>query len=56
MIASETSRYRIDDMVRGAEASRMARTTRKGRTQEQRAGMRKIGAFVAAIALWPVKH
>ena len=56
MIASELSKYRVDDMVRGAEARRMARSTRKGRAQQQRAGMRKMGAFVAAVALWPVKH
>ena len=56
MIASEMSRYRVDDMVRGAEASRLARSTRKGRAGQRRAGLRKMGTVVASMALWPVKH
>lgn len=56
MISSEMSRYRIDDMVRGAEASRLARSTRKGRAGQRRARLRKMGTTLASVVLWPVRH
>lgn len=56
MLTGEMAKYRIDDRVREAQASRLARSTRAGRAGEARHGVRRVASVVAAAILWPVRH
>jgi hypothetical protein len=56
MIASETSRYRIDEMVRRSEAGRQASEAARIRRGPRVQGVRRLGATIAAIAMWPLRH
>lgn len=56
MLTGEMARYRIDDRVRAAQADRLARSTRAGRTEEARSGARRVVSAIAAALLWPIRH
>ena len=56
MLSGDMARYQIADRVREAEAARIARTTRRARTADERGIARKVGRAALAAALWPVKH
>jgi hypothetical protein len=56
MLTGEMARYRIDDRVRAAQADRLARSTRAGRTAEARSGARGVVSAIAAALLWPIRH
>jgi hypothetical protein len=43
MLTGEMARYRIDDRVRAAQADRLAKSTRTGRTADARSGARRVG-------------
>ena len=52
----EMASYRIDDMVRDAEAYRRTKQTRAGRSAERRGALRRFGGAVLSALLWPVRH
>ena len=56
MLSGEMARYQIADRVREAEADRLARSTRRAKTADQRGFTRKVGRAALAAALWPIKH
>ena len=56
MLTGEMAKYRIDDRVRAAQADRVARSTRAGRTADARSGARRVVSTVAAALLWPIRH
>ena len=56
MVGNEIARYRIDDLVREAEAFRATRPARMARAATRRRRARRIGAGIASILLWPIRH
>jgi hypothetical protein len=56
MLSVEMARYQISDRVRGAEADRRARSTRRSKAMESRGITRRIGRAALAAATWPIKH
>jgi hypothetical protein len=52
----ELAKYRIDDLVREADAYRMTRSTRLARGAERRAKLRRIGSTMSWVVTWPIKH
>jgi len=56
MLSGDMARYQIADRVREAEAARMAKSTRRARTTDERGMARRVGRAALAAALWPVKH
>ncbi len=47
---SELARYRVDDLIRAAEAERLAKATRHARKAQKRSAPRRSG-FVLALLL-----
>jgi hypothetical protein len=56
MLTGEMAKYRIDERVRSAEADRLAKSTRAGRTADARNGARRVLSTIAAALLWPIRH
>mgnify|MGYP000395088458 CR=1 FL=1 len=56
MVGNEIARYRIDDLVREAEAFRATRPARMARAAARRRRARRIAAGVASVLLWPIRH
>jgi hypothetical protein len=56
MLTGEMAKYRIDERVRSAEAHRLAKSTRAGRTADARSGARRVASTIAAALLWPIRH
>lgn len=56
MFAGELSRCRTEDLMREAEADRMARSTRRSRLADERSAVRRFARAAMAAALWPTKH
>jgi hypothetical protein len=56
MLSGEMARYQISDRVRGAEADRRARSTRRSKAMGSRGITRRIGRAALAAATWPIKH
>jgi hypothetical protein len=52
----ELAKYRIDDLVREADAYRMTKSTRLARGAERRAKLRRIGSAMSWVVTWPIKH
>jgi hypothetical protein len=52
----DMARERISDMLRDADAYRLMRTTRRGRTGQRAGGLRRIAAAAASTLLWPFRH
>lgn len=55
-LAGELSRHRMQDLMREAEAERMARSTRRARLADGRSASRRFARAAIAAVLWPVKH
>lgn len=53
---AELAKYRIDDLVREADAYRMTRSTRVARSAARRAKLHRVGTAMAWIVTWPVKR
>jgi hypothetical protein len=56
MQPSALAKYRIDDLIREAEAERATRRVRAVQAAERRARFRKIATAGVALLLWPVRH
>jgi hypothetical protein len=56
MLTGEMARYRIDDRVRAAQADRLAKSTRAGRTADARRGAKRVASAIGATLLWPIRH
>ena len=56
MLTGEMARYRIDDRVRGAQADRLARSTRAGPTANARGSARRVVSTITAALLWPIRR
>ncbi|HEY1330301.1 MAG TPA: hypothetical protein VGH10_02365 [Actinomycetota bacterium] len=56
MLPSGTSSYRIDDMVRRADAHHLGRATAHARTKQRHGRVRRLATMAASIAVWPVKR
>jgi hypothetical protein len=56
MLTGEMAKYQIDDRVRAAQADRLARSTRAGRTANARGGARRVTTAIAAALMWPIRH
>jgi hypothetical protein len=56
MLSGDMARYQIADRVREAEAARVAKTTRRARSADERGVARRVGRAALAAALWPVRH
>ncbi len=47
---------RVNDLVRAAEADRLARRARRARAAERGTIMRRMGNAVTAALLWPIRR
>lgn len=56
MLSGDMAKYQIADRVREAEATRLARSTRRGRKLEAHDFARRVGHAALAAALWPIRH
>jgi hypothetical protein len=56
MYGNEMGKARIDDMVRSADAYRLAKQTRAGRAAAHRSLSRRISNALVAAVVWPVRH
>jgi hypothetical protein len=56
VVGNEIARYRIDDLVREAEAFRATGPARMARAAARRRRARRITAGVASVLLWPIRH
>ncbi len=56
MLSGDMARSQIADRVREAETDRIARSTRKARTQTEKGFVRRFGRAALAAALSPIKH
>lgn len=55
-LAGELSRHRMQDLMREAEAERLARTTRRARLADGRSASRRFARAAIAAVMWPVRH
>ena len=53
---TELTRGHMDQRMREAQAYRLARVTRAGRTAAHRSNVRRIAAATVHLLLWPVRH
>ncbi len=53
MYGSEAARYRIDELVRGADSYRRSRSARVARSAERRSRSRRVSTAVATLLAWP---
>jgi hypothetical protein len=56
MNGTEMARYRIEGLVREAEAERRARGTRAGRASHGAGMVKKAGHVLMSALMWPIKH
>ena len=56
MYTGDVAKYRIDDLVRDAEAFRHSKASRASRSAERRARARRVANVVTSALLWPIKH
>jgi hypothetical protein len=54
MFTNEMARERSADLLREAEAERLARSTRAGRTADERSAVRRVARTVVAALLYPI--
>ena len=55
-IGNDLGRYHQADLMRQAEASRLAGETASARAAERRATMRKVLSAAVSMLVWPIKH
>lgn len=56
MLSGDMARSQIADRMREAQADRLARSTRRVRSDAQLGTPRRIGRAAIAAVLWPVRH
>ena len=56
MQPSALAQYRINDLIREAEAERATRRVRAVQAAERRAKFRRITTAGVSLLLWPVRH
>lgn len=56
MQPSAMAKYRIDDLIREADAERATRRVRAVQAAERRARFRRITTAGVSLLLWPVRH
>jgi hypothetical protein len=56
MQPSALAKYRIDDLIREAEAERATRRVRAVQAAERRAKFRRITTAAVTMLLWPARH
>jgi len=55
-MGNDLGRYHQADLMRQAQASRLAKETASAQAAERRATMRKVVSAAASMLLWPIKH
>lgn len=55
-LAGELSRHRMQDLVREAEAERLARSTRRARMADRQGANHRFARAAMAAVAWPVQH
>ncbi|MEX2406046.1 MAG: hypothetical protein WD834_01805 [Actinomycetota bacterium] len=55
ILAGELSGHRMHDLVREAEAERLARSTRRARLADRQGASRRFTRAATAAVVWPVK-
>lgn len=55
-LAGDLSHHRMQELMREAEADRMARTTRRARQADARSAKRRFARAAIAAIVWPVRH
>ena len=56
MIASQTNRYRVDEMIRRSETGRRASDASRELRGPRPTGLRRLATVAATIAMWPLRH
>ena len=56
MYQREAARYRVEDMVRDAEAYRRSQETRTARSGAQHGALRRMASAAIALVVWPIRH
>ena len=56
MLAGDLAHHRVADLMREAEADRLAQRTRRSRTADRRSTLRRFSQAAIAAVVWPVKH
>jgi hypothetical protein len=55
-IGNDLGKYHQADLMRQAEAARLAGETASAKAAEGRATMRKVLSAAVSMLLWPIKH
>ena len=55
ILARELSGHRMHDLMREAEAERLARSTRRARLADRQSASRRFARAATAAVVWPVK-
>ena len=56
MLNGDAAKYRVNDMVRSAEAHRVSRSIAARRTAQRAASIRRVAASTAALLTIPFRH
>jgi hypothetical protein len=56
ILAGELSRHRMQDLLREAEAERLARSTRRARMADRQGANRRFARAAMAAVAWPVQR
>jgi hypothetical protein len=56
MLAGDVAHHRVAELMREAEADRIARRTRRSRTADRRGTLRRFSQAAIAAVMWPVRH
>ena len=55
VLAGELSGHRVHDLIREAEAERLARSTRRARLADRQGASRRFARAAVAAVVWPVR-
>ncbi|MGZ8566309.1 MAG: hypothetical protein ACXWXS_04585 [Actinomycetota bacterium] len=55
ILAAELANHRVHDLMREAEAERLARTTRRARLADRHGASRRFAQAATAAVVWPVR-
>ena len=56
ILAGELSGHRMHDLMREAEAERLARSTRRARVADRQGANRRFAQAALTAVVWPIKH
>jgi hypothetical protein len=56
ILAADLSRHRMQDLVREAEAERLARSTRRARMADRQGASRRFARAAMTAVVWPVQR